>query len=86
MARWKQKPKPTAKQKQAARQASNLANCQQGRHRLTATFRPGERVCTSCGVVFSCPDCLTQYDLPVSRAPHAYPLACATHAKAEVQV
>ncbi len=85
MARWQQKRKPTARQQQTTRRTSNLANCERGKHLLTPTFRAGEQVCTSCGIVLYCPECLIVHFLPVSRAERAYPLACATHAKAEVQ-
>jgi hypothetical protein len=84
MARWQQKPKPTATQQRATRRTYNLANCQQGKHLLTPTFRAGEQVCTSCGVVLYCPECLTVHNLSVTRAERAYPLACSLHAKAEV--
>jgi hypothetical protein len=86
MSRWQQKSKPTAKQKRAIRRTYNLANCGKGKHLLTPTFRAGEQVCTSCGVVLYCPECLTLHTLPVTRAQRAYPLPCATHTKAEVQV
>jgi hypothetical protein len=87
MARWQQKSKrkPTAKQQRATRRTFHLANCQKGKHLLTPTFRAGEQVCTSCGVVLYCPECLLAHHLPASRAERAYPLSCATHTKVEVQ-
>lgn len=85
MARWQQKPKPTVKQQQAPRRTYNLVNCQQGKHLLTPTFRAGEQVCTSCGVVLYCPHCLSIHHLPPSCAERAYPLPCPLHVKAEVQ-
>ncbi|HYU71569.1 MAG TPA: hypothetical protein VEL31_02720 [Ktedonobacteraceae bacterium] len=86
MSRWQPKSKPTARQRQATRRTYNLANCQRGKHLLIPTFRPGEQVCTSCGVVLYCPECLRVHQLPVSSAHRAYPLACSTHVHAEVQV
>ncbi len=86
MSRWQPKPKSTTKQQRATRRTYNLAQCQQGKHLFTPTFRAGEQVCTSCGIVLYCPECLTVHHLPVSRAERTYPLPCATHTKAEVQI
>ncbi len=85
MARWQQKRKSTAKQQRATRRTFHLANCQRGKHLLTPTFRAGEHVCTCCGIVLYCPECLTLHSLPVSRAERAYPFPCAIHTNAEVQ-
>lgn len=86
MSRWQPKLKPTTKQQQATRRAYNLAQCQQGKHLFTPTFRVGERVCTSCGVVLYCPECLSIHQLPASLVERAYPLACSLHTKAEVHI
>jgi hypothetical protein len=80
------KKRPTAAEQRAAQQEKALADCQQGRHLLTPTFRAGEHVCTSCGTVLYCPECLMVHHLPATHAERAYPLACATHTKAQVQV
>ena len=85
MARWQQKRTPTAKQQQATRRTYNLANCERGKHLLTPNFRAREQVCTSCGVVLYCRQCLIVHSLPVSRVERAYPFRYATHTKAKVQ-
>ncbi len=36
MSRWQPKRKPTAKQQQATRRTSNLANCEKGKHLLNS--------------------------------------------------
>ncbi len=85
MAHWQPKRQPTTTQQQATRRTVNLANCEKGKHLLTPTFRAGEHVCTSCGVVLYCPQCLIVHSLPVSRAERAYPFPCAIHTSVEVQ-
>jgi len=83
--RWQQH-KPTVKEQRQAQRAEQLAHCRHGEHRLTPTFRAGEQTCTTCGVVFYCPDCLKAYQLPDPLAERAFPLACALHRTMEVPV
>jgi hypothetical protein len=83
MTRWTKK-QPTAQEKRQVHKAQADHNCQHGQHMLTNTFRPGERICTNCSIVFYCPECLTQSKLePLGRA-RVYPLPCAIHAQVEV--
>jgi hypothetical protein len=69
----------TAAERRAAAQAQALHHCQQGRHRLTRTFRPGEQVCLTCSVVIYCPGCLQDNELSLPQVQHAYPLECSVH-------
>lgn len=85
MARWQPKPQSTIRPQQATRRTSTRVTCQQGKHGLTPTFRAGEQVCTGCGVVLYCPECLSIHHLPASRAERAYPLPCPLHTNVEVQ-
>lgn len=61
-----------------------LAQCRKGQHTDTPTFRPGETVCTTCGMVVYCPDCLYENHLQLPLV-HAYPMCCSTHQNAKVQ-
>jgi len=78
--RWTttRKKQPTAAERRAATREQALLNCQQGKHNATPTFRPGETVCMTCGLVVYCPVCLDENHLvfPLS---HAHPLTCPTH-------
>jgi len=76
------KKQPTAERRAAAHKQA-LLNCQQGMHTSTSTFRPGETVCTTCGLVVYCPTCLDVHHLLYPTA-HAHPLTCPTHQQAEV--
>jgi hypothetical protein len=75
----------TAEEQRAAAHAQALAQCATGAHTETPTFRPGEVVCLICGRVVYCPLCLQENQLPPPQAHRAFPLACATHQKREVQ-
>jgi len=77
--------RPTAAEQRATARAKALEQCKKGNHTTTATFRPGETVCTTCGMVVYCPNCLNDNHLQVPQV-HAYPIVCQTHKKAEVQV
>jgi len=78
--------RPTVAEQRAAAREKALAQCAGGYHTSTPTFRPGETVCLVCGSVVYCPDCLSENQLSLSQAHHAYPLACSTHKKVQVQV
>jgi len=82
--RWAKK-RPTAAQQRAIAREKALEQCSHGHHTSTPTFRPGETVCTTCGRVVYCPDCLKQYHLPPPLV-HAYPLICTPHKNVEVHV
>ena len=83
--RWTtSKKRPTTAEKRALAREKALEQCEQGYHHTTATFRPGETVCLTCGVVFYCPTCLEERHL-LPPLTHAYALPCATHQKARVQ-
>ncbi|GHO95221.1 hypothetical protein KSF_052690 [Reticulibacter mediterranei] len=73
------KPALTAAQRRAAAAAQARRDCQQGRHSTTPTFRPGEQVCLTCGVVIYCPGCLQANGLRFPQVAHAYTLECPTH-------
>jgi hypothetical protein len=62
-----------------------IAECRQGRHRLTSTFRPGERLCTVCSLVFSCQICIHIHHLPPAQGNHVIPFSCAEHREAGVR-
>jgi len=81
--RWKKK-QPTAAQKRAVLRERELANCQQGNHNFTKTFKPSESVCLTCGLVVYCALCLEENKLPVPYN-HAFLRFCPTHMKAEVK-
>lgn len=83
MSRWTKK-QPNAAEKRATAREQALEQCKQGQHTATPTFRPEETVCTTCGMVNYCPECLSQYQLPEPLT-HAYPVLCSPHKKAEVQ-
>jgi hypothetical protein len=84
--RWATSTKrASAKEQNATRHTQTLAECQHGRHRLSKTFRPGEEMCLTCGVVFSCPGCLNASKLDPVPNGRAYALECATHRTMEVQ-
>jgi hypothetical protein len=68
-----------------ARRASAIEACKVGRHRLTPTFRAGERLCTVCGVVFSCQACLEVHHLPPAQGKRVFPFPCEEHREAGVQ-
>ena len=78
------KKQPTVKEQSATRRTQALANCRFGKHTMSNTFRPGEQVCLSCGIVFYCPGCLKQNDLSPLTNERAYPLDCSTHRHVEV--
>jgi hypothetical protein len=82
--RWTKKRLTAAEQRAAAREKA-LAQCAKGNHTSTPTFRPGETVCITCGLVVYCPLCLTSQKLQLPYG-HAYTLTCSIHQKAEVQV
>jgi len=75
---------PTAAERRAAARAKALEDCRNGQHTSTPTFRPGETVCTTCGLVVHCPSCLNENHLLAPQG-HAYPRVCPTHQNAEVQ-
>jgi len=77
--------RPTTAEQRATTRAKALEQCRQGNHTTTATFRPGETVCTTCGMVVYCPTCLNDSRLQPPFV-HAYPVVCQTHKNAEVQV
>jgi hypothetical protein len=78
------KKQPTVKELSTARRTQALANCQFGKHNLSNTFRPGEQVCLTCGIVFYCAACLHAAHLsPLTK--NAYPLDCSTHRHVEMQ-
>jgi hypothetical protein len=54
---------PRASGQGATRRTQANAHCQQGRHTMSDTFRPGERVCLICGIVLYCPACLQHSNL-----------------------
>ncbi len=76
---------PTASEQRAVAREKALENCLHGNHTETPTFCSSETVCTTCGMVVYCPDCLNDNHLQVSQV-HAYPIVCPTHKNAEVQV
>ncbi len=76
--------RPTASEKREAAHAKALEQCKKGNHTTTPTFRPSETVCTTCGLVLFCPDCLHENHLQVPQV-HAYPVLCPPHKKAEVK-
>jgi len=78
--------KQTAKEVSATLRTAALADCQRGNHTHTPTFRPGETMCTVCGLVLYCPTCLTQHNLRVPANMLAFPRDCALHQPNEVQV
>ncbi len=45
----------TVAERRAVAREQALQQCQQGMHTSTPTFRPGETVCMTCGLVVSCP-------------------------------
>jgi len=77
--------RPTVVEQRATTRAKALEQCRKGNHTTTATFRPGETVCTTCGMVVYCPTCLNENHLQPPFV-HAYPVICQTHKNAEVQV
>ena len=84
--RWTTTKKPaTQKEKSALQITKALADCRQGKHSLTPTFRPGEHVCQFCSVVLYCFPCLTENDLKLPTSLHAFPLDCVKHQKVQVQ-
>jgi len=78
------KKQPTTAERRAAAREQALLDCQQGKHTSTPTFRPGETVCMTCGLVVYCPVCLDVHHLLYPSA-HAHPLTCSTHQHAGVQ-
>jgi hypothetical protein len=64
---------------------SALTNCKQGYHTLTPTFRPGEKLCLICGVVYSCPFCVREHNLPPVTSQLVFVLLCDKHKKGGVQ-
>ena len=83
MSRWEKK-RPTAAEKRAAAREKALEQCAKGNHTDTPTFRPGETVCTTCGIVNYCPECLQESNLQPPFA-HAFPVLCAIHKKVEAR-
>ncbi len=84
--RWQNTHKrPTAAEQRVKAREKALENCLHGSHMATPTFRPGETVCTTCGMVLYCPDCLNENHLQPPLV-HAYPVICTPHKNAEVQV
>jgi hypothetical protein len=83
MTRWT-KQQPSAAEKRQATKAQADRNCQHGKHTLTNTFRPGERTCMNCSILFYCPECLKSSNLKPLVHARVYPVACAIHAQAEV--
>jgi len=77
------KKQPTVAERRATAHEQALLDCQQGKHTSTPTFRPGETVCTTCGLVVYCPVCLDESHLLFPLA-HAHPLTCPTHQQAGV--
>jgi hypothetical protein len=75
----------TARERRAIEHARALAECKQGRHNTTPTFRPGETVCLVCALVVYCPVCLQKNNLPPPQAHRAFPLVCGLHQQQEVQ-
>jgi hypothetical protein len=73
------KQAPTAAEPRATALAKALDDCQHGRHSTMPTFRPGEQVCLTCGVVIYCPRCLQANGLRLPQVAHAYALECPTH-------
>ncbi len=85
MTRWIQaKRRPTAEEQRAAKHAKALADCQQGKHHLTATFRPGEQLCTVCRMMLYCATCLKENNLAIAQGVRAYPFDCPQHRKVVV--
>ncbi len=80
--RWTTHKRPTAIEQRATAREKALDQCGKGQHTSTPTFRPGETVCTICGMVLYCPDCLKQYQLQLPLV-HAYPVLCLSHKKVE---
>ena len=78
------KKRSTAAEQRATAREQALEQCSQGYHTHPPTFRAGETVCTTCGMVKYCPACLSQYQLPPPLT-HAFPVICSTHQKAGVQ-
>ncbi len=74
----------TAAEQRATAREKALEQCAKGRHTDTPTFRPGETVCLTCGMVVYCPACLQENHLQAPRV-HAYPMLCPTHQKAGVK-
>ncbi len=79
------KKQTTAAERRAAAREQALLDCQQGMHSTTPTFRPGETVCMTCGLVVYCPVCLDVQHLSYPSA-HAHPLTCSMHRQAGVQI
>lgn len=75
----------TTKKRPTAAHEKALELCKKGEHTNSPTFRPGETVCTACGMVVYCPACLDENHLQVPLV-HAYPLLCAAHKNVEVKV
>ncbi len=83
--RWAKKRLTAAEQRARAREQA-LEQCEKGNHTKTPTFRPGEQICTSCGLVVYCPVCLDRQNLQVAAQRRTFPLLCETHRYVEVQV
>ena len=76
----------SAAERKARQREQALEACQHGRHTLTATFRPGEQMCTVCGLISYCPDCLRECNLPIVVGRRVFPCECPRHRqKAEVK-
>ena len=80
-----QKPYVPLAVRQKREAAIAQVRCAQGWHRMTPTFRPGEQVCTLCGVVTFCPVCLEEQHLPPSRSTRAFPSMRLVHQQAQAQ-
>jgi len=85
MSRWTTiRKRPSAAEQRVAAHEKALEQCAKGQHTDTPTFRPGETVCLTCGMVVYCPSCLQESTLQVPQV-HAYPGLCSTHQNAEVK-
>ncbi len=73
--------RPTAAEQRTLAREKALEQCSKGYHTHTPSFRPSELVCTICGMVVYCPDCLNHCQLlPLV---HAYPVTCSHHRSIE---
>jgi len=85
MGRWDTtKPKYTAADRKAQAHVAALKRCSQGQHHMSATFRPGEQVCLTCGIVIYCPGCLREQNLQPLQQGKAYALECSVHEGVQV--
>lgn len=73
------KPSVPAAERSKMNHTRALARCDRGEHMISNTFRPGEQVCTICGLVIYCPICLDNAHLSYPQARQVYPLVCTIH-------